>query len=124
MAVFASRTVEPWNGAMQRVAVTLALTAEILVAARLLTLPLTGSRARPQPVGMVEGRAEGDYTDLSEIICYGYGDHPRALHDGRRPSPRMNSISACGGKAVDSLPGLCACPIKRLNTTVRGDRER
>lgn len=47
MAVFASRTVEPWNGAVQRVAVTLALTAEILVAARLLTLPLTGSRARP-----------------------------------------------------------------------------
>jgi Protein of unknown function (DUF998) len=47
MAVFASRAVEPWNGVVQRVAITLALTAEILVAARLLTLPLTGSRARP-----------------------------------------------------------------------------
>ncbi len=49
MVVFASRTVEPWNGAVQRVAVTLALTAEILVATGLLTLPLTGSRARPAP---------------------------------------------------------------------------
>jgi hypothetical protein len=47
MAVFASRAVEPWNGVIQRAAVTLALTAEILIAARLLTPPLTGSRARP-----------------------------------------------------------------------------
>lgn len=46
MAVFASRAVQPWNGAVQRAAVSLALAAEILVAARLLTLPLTGSRAR------------------------------------------------------------------------------
>jgi uncharacterized membrane protein HdeD (DUF308 family) len=37
MAVFASGAVEPWNGVVQRAAVTLALTAEILVAARLLT---------------------------------------------------------------------------------------
>ena len=47
MAVFASRMVEPWNGVVQRVAVTLALAAEVLVAARMLTLPLIGSRARP-----------------------------------------------------------------------------
>ena len=47
MAVFASRAVEPWNGVVQRVAVTVALTAEILVAARLLTVPPSGSRARP-----------------------------------------------------------------------------
>jgi len=46
MAVFASRAVQPWNGVVQRAAVTLALSAEILVAARLLTLPRTGSRAR------------------------------------------------------------------------------
>jgi Protein of unknown function (DUF998) len=37
MAVFASGAVEPSNGVVQRAAVTLALTAEILVAARLLT---------------------------------------------------------------------------------------
>jgi Protein of unknown function (DUF998) len=42
LAVFASRAVEPWNGVVQRVAVTLALAAEVLIAARLLILPLTG----------------------------------------------------------------------------------
>lgn len=40
IAVFASRVVQPWNGVVQRAAVTLALGAEILVAARLLSLPL------------------------------------------------------------------------------------
>jgi uncharacterized protein DUF998 len=39
MAVFASRATEPWNGGVQRAAVTLALTAEAIVAARMLTLP-------------------------------------------------------------------------------------
>jgi hypothetical protein len=34
MAVFASRMLEPWNGAVQRIAVTLPLAAEVLVAAR------------------------------------------------------------------------------------------
>ncbi len=52
LVVFASRAVEPWNGAVQRIAVTLALSAEILVAARMLTLSLTGSGAR-----QVAGRA-------------------------------------------------------------------
>jgi hypothetical protein len=47
LAVFAARVVEPWDGVVQRAAVTLALTAEIAVAARMLTLPLTGSPARP-----------------------------------------------------------------------------
>jgi hypothetical membrane protein len=36
LALFASRAVAPWNGALQRIAVTLALTAEVLVAARML----------------------------------------------------------------------------------------
>ena len=39
MAVFASRAAEPCNGAVQRTAVTLALAAEVLAAARMLTLP-------------------------------------------------------------------------------------
>jgi hypothetical protein len=39
MAVFASRMAEPSNGAVQRTAVTLALAAEALAAARMLTLP-------------------------------------------------------------------------------------
>jgi len=36
LAVFASRVAEPWNGAVQRAAVTLALAAEVVLAARLL----------------------------------------------------------------------------------------
>jgi hypothetical protein len=45
LAIFASRVAEPWNGTVQRAAVTLALAAEILVAARLLTWPAAGPRA-------------------------------------------------------------------------------
>ena len=44
MAVFASRAAEPWNGAVQRTAVTLALAAEALAAAWMLTLPEAGNR--------------------------------------------------------------------------------
>jgi hypothetical protein len=47
LAVFASRIAEPWNGTVQRAAVTLALAAEALLAARLLTLPPPGARAGP-----------------------------------------------------------------------------
>src|SRR5215470_16095088 len=39
MAVFASRAAEPWNGAVQRTAVTLALATQALAAARMLALP-------------------------------------------------------------------------------------
>jgi hypothetical protein len=39
LVVFASRVVEPWNGVVQRVAVTLALGTEVLTAARMLTRP-------------------------------------------------------------------------------------
>ena len=39
LAVFASRVAEPWNGAVQRVAVTLALGTEVLTAAWMLTRP-------------------------------------------------------------------------------------
>jgi hypothetical protein len=44
--VFASQVAEPWNGVVQRIAVTLALSAEVLIAARMLTLPLASSGAR------------------------------------------------------------------------------
>jgi len=40
LAVFASGVAGPYNGAVQRIAVTLALTAEILMAGRMLTLPV------------------------------------------------------------------------------------
>jgi hypothetical membrane protein len=42
MAVFASRALEPWNGVLQRTAVTLALIALTLIAVRMLTLPPSG----------------------------------------------------------------------------------
>ena len=47
MAVFASGAAEPWNGVLQRAAVTLAIAVEAVVAARMLTLLSVGSRARP-----------------------------------------------------------------------------
>ena len=47
MAVFASQAAQPWNGVLQRTAVTLALTAEAVIAARMLTLPSPGARTRP-----------------------------------------------------------------------------
>jgi len=49
MAVFASRVAEPSNGAVQRIAVTLALAAEALAAARMLMLPEGPGAARPSP---------------------------------------------------------------------------
>jgi hypothetical protein len=47
LAVFASRIAGPYNGVVQRIAVTLALTAEVLIAGRMFTLPVTGSAAGP-----------------------------------------------------------------------------
>jgi hypothetical protein len=48
LALFASQAVAPWNGTVQRVAVTLSLAAEALIAARMLA---AGSRrARSGPV--------------------------------------------------------------------------
>jgi Protein of unknown function (DUF998) len=47
LAVFASRIAGPYNGVVQRIAVTLALAAEVLIAGRMLTLPVAGSAAGP-----------------------------------------------------------------------------
>ena len=47
LAIFASGIAAPYNGVVQRIAVTLPLTAEILIAGRMLTLPLSGSAAGP-----------------------------------------------------------------------------
>ena len=33
---------------------------------------------RRQPVRLVEGRAEGGYTDAYELVCCECGDHPDA----------------------------------------------
>ena len=49
LAVFASRVVEPWNGVVQRAAVTLALAAEVLIAARMLTRQRRARGLDPRP---------------------------------------------------------------------------
>lgn len=46
MAVFVSGAAQPWNGTLQRTTVTLALAAEALIAARMLTLPEADSQAQ------------------------------------------------------------------------------
>ena len=57
---------------------------------------------RRQPARMVEGRPEGGYTDLFEIICCDCGDHPDldysevspALQRVRGPHPIADGITA------------------------------
>jgi Protein of unknown function (DUF998) len=51
LVVFASRIAEPWNGTVQRIAVTLALAAEVVVAGRLLALSPARSPAPAPPGG-------------------------------------------------------------------------
>jgi hypothetical protein len=45
---------------------------------------------RRQAVRMVEGRAEGGYTDVFELICGDCGDHPDL--DYRDVSPELQQI--------------------------------
>jgi len=45
---------------------------------------------RRQPVRVVEGRAEGGYTDVFELICCDCGDHPDV--DYRDVSPGLQRI--------------------------------
>jgi Protein of unknown function (DUF998) len=47
LAVFGSGIAGPCNGVVQRIAVTLALAAGMLIAGRMLTVPVTGSAAGP-----------------------------------------------------------------------------
>ena len=56
LAVFATRAAGPWNPVVQRVAVTLALTAEVVMAARMMTLPpAPAGRPRGRPVAAARG---------------------------------------------------------------------
>jgi hypothetical protein len=49
LAVFASRVVEPWNGVVQRAAVTLALAGEVVIAVRMLAWPRRARGLDPRP---------------------------------------------------------------------------
>ena len=44
---------------------------------------------RRQPARMVEGRPEGGYTDLFEIICCDCGDHPYLDYSEVSPELRL-----------------------------------
>src|ERR1700755_242864 len=62
-----------------------------------MTLPLAGQPGhgrtafvRRQPARIVDGRMEGGYTDVFEIICPGCGDHPYL--DYSEVSPRLQRI--------------------------------
>jgi Protein of unknown function (DUF998) len=57
MAVFASQVVEPWNGVVQRAAVTLALAAEVVIAARMLTVLRRARGLDPAPARKDAGSA-------------------------------------------------------------------
>jgi MEDS: MEthanogen/methylotroph, DcmR Sensory domain len=48
------------------------------------------ARLRRQPVHMVEGRAEGGYRDLFELVCPSCGDHPYL--DYSQVSPRLQRL--------------------------------
>jgi hypothetical protein len=55
LAVFASEMAGPYNGVVQRIAVTLPLTAELLLAGRMLTLPVTMPERDPAIAGPYRG---------------------------------------------------------------------
>ena len=59
LAVFASRIAAPWNGVVQRIAVTLPLIAEVLIAGRMLSLPPAGSPAGPGNCQLTSSRVRG-----------------------------------------------------------------
>ena len=50
----------------------------------------TAAVSRRQPTRVVDGRAQGPYTDAFEIICCGCGDDPGL--DYREVSPRLQLI--------------------------------
>jgi hypothetical membrane protein len=73
LIVFASRAAEPWNGVLQRTAVTLALAAEALMAARTLTLhepgPAEGIGSRHDRSGGAVGAGGGGHHRLPAPSC-------------------------------------------------------
>jgi len=71
LAVFASRVVEPWDGVVQRAAVTLALAAEVVIAARMLTGPRRARGLDPRP----ERKDAGNAVSAHQRGSLGREDH-------------------------------------------------
>ena len=81
LAVFASRIAGPYNGVVQRIAVTLALTAEIVIAGRILTLPVTGP---------VTPTREHQPTRAAETVLSLYAGRTTAVRNAG-PRPRSSA---------------------------------
>jgi hypothetical protein len=89
LAVFASRIAGPYNGVVQRIAVTLALAAEILIARRMLILPVTGSAAGP---GVTPGQgAPASHGGWDTVIASCRTDQPRP----GTPVPGPGRVHTC-----------------------------
>jgi hypothetical protein len=90
-----------------------------MIAAGVIIPPLAGEPGhgctavlRRQPVLIVDGRAEGGYTDAFELICCECGDNPYL--DYSQVSPRLQQIRGphtitAGLAAYDQHLGLTAC---------------
>lgn len=79
MVLFASRAVEPWNGVVQRAAVTLAVAAEVVIATRMLAAPPNGSRQRPvtTPATAPPRRRPPAPEDIAALSALGNGSSRR-----------------------------------------------
>jgi hypothetical protein len=97
------------------------------------------ARLRRQPVRMVEGRAEGGYRDLFELICPSCGDHPYL--DYSQVSPRLQRLRgprtlAAGlaayeehleqtaGYGLPLRPSVCEAGARMLLSSVRSGSSR
>ena len=75
------------------------------------------ARLRRQPVRMVEGRAEGGYRDLFELICPGCGDHPYL--DYSEVPPRLQWL-----RGPRTLEAALAAYDRHLGLLSRPDEDR
>ena len=109
MAVFASRAAEPWNGVVQRVAVTLALSAEILVAARLVR-PMT-----PEP----PAQSHRAIHSSAAVRSSGSAAAGRRLGAGPLPWDASMEAATYAGSRMRRGEGQCSTtygPLQRRST--------
>jgi len=111
LAVFASRIAGPCNGVVQRIAVTLPLTAEILIAGRMLTLPVTGFPARPGITPGQERQPARAAEALSSPPAAGTSPGPV-----RPPGPTECTIAEMIISSVRISMHRLACPAYVLTT--------
>jgi len=91
LALFASRAAEPWNGVVQRAAVTLALAAVVLIATRMLSLH-PGSGAEPE---RPERAGDLGCCRAAGVACWP-GGHNRPGGTCREPvAPAVPARRAC-----------------------------